>query len=176
MIDKAKLMVVEKEIRQHVSVPDMYNKILGFYGNIAQESVCCPFHNEKTPSFSYAPSLGIWTCFGECSRSGDSIELYRFYLEKHKGMKMSRTRTIQMLMTIPEIKMYLTIEDLEIQRTGMGFQEYLKTMTNAKNRQLDETKAKRLNAVLKVSRSSEVSDFIENYNKLLWLNTNLYEG
>lgn len=34
---------------------------------------CCPFHNEKTPSFSVSPAKGIYKCFG-CGKGGDSIQ------------------------------------------------------------------------------------------------------
>lgn len=32
----------------------------------------CPFHNEKTPSFTVSPTKGIYKCFG-CGKSGNSI-------------------------------------------------------------------------------------------------------
>ncbi|QDV06841.1 DNA primase [Planctomycetes bacterium Poly30] len=35
---------------------------------------CCPFHEERTPSFKVDPQTDIWYCFGACRKGGDVIK------------------------------------------------------------------------------------------------------
>jgi len=42
---------------------------------------CCPFHNEKTPSFSVSPSKGIYKCFG-CGKAGSAVD----FVMEHESM------------------------------------------------------------------------------------------
>jgi hypothetical protein len=41
-------------------------------------SACCPFHKEKSPSFSVSEDKGFYYCFG-CGASGDAIEFVMAY-------------------------------------------------------------------------------------------------
>ena len=50
----------------------------------------CPFHEEKTPSFSVAPDKGIYHCFG-CGKGGNAIN---FIIENEK---LSFVEAIQQL-------------------------------------------------------------------------------
>lgn len=39
--------------------------------------ICCPFHQEDTPSFSYSAEKGVWRCFGACKFGGDVIAMHQ---------------------------------------------------------------------------------------------------
>lgn len=51
-------------------------RVIGDYVSLKKKGnnywACCPFHNEKTPSFSVNPSKGLFKCFG-CGKGGDAI-------------------------------------------------------------------------------------------------------
>jgi hemoglobin/transferrin/lactoferrin receptor protein len=50
--------------------------VIGDYVSLKKKGAnlwaCCPFHGEKSPSFSVSPAKGIYKCFG-CGKAGDSI-------------------------------------------------------------------------------------------------------
>ena len=51
---------------------------------------CCPFHNEKTPSFYVTPSKGIFKCFG-CGKAGSAVG----FLMEHE--RLSYTEALRYL-------------------------------------------------------------------------------
>lgn len=53
---------VEEVVADHVALKKRGANLIG----------CCPFHNEKTPSFYVSPAKGIYKCFG-CGKGGNAI-------------------------------------------------------------------------------------------------------
>lgn len=55
-------------------------KLIGSMINLKKKGpnyvCCCPFHNEKTPSFTITPSKQMYYCFG-CHEHGDAIQFLR---------------------------------------------------------------------------------------------------
>jgi len=70
-----------REIRDAAKIED----IIGDYVTLKKRGVnllgLCPFHNEKTPSFTVSPAKNIYKCFG-CGESGGSIN----FIMEHEGM------------------------------------------------------------------------------------------
>lgn len=65
-------MSVTDDIKARVDILDLigsYNVTLKRAGRIYK--ACCPFHQERTPSFAVYPDSGTWRCFGACAEGGD---------------------------------------------------------------------------------------------------------
>lgn len=54
------------------SIVDVIGDFVALRRRGANYTACCPFHHEKTPSFSVSPSKGIFKCFG-CGKAGNVV-------------------------------------------------------------------------------------------------------
>ncbi len=73
-----------------VNLADLIGEYVTLQNKGGRWWACCPFHNEKTPSFSVNPEKGFYHCFG-CGKGGNAIQ---FVMEQEK-------------MTFPEACQYL---------------------------------------------------------------------
>ena len=59
--------------------------IIGDFVTLKRKGVnytaCCPFHNEKTPSFIVSPAKGVYKCFG-CGKGGNAVT----FLMEHESL------------------------------------------------------------------------------------------
>lgn len=69
-----------EQIKSHADVVEVVSDYLTLKKRGSNYMACCPFHNEKSPSFNVNPRLGIYKCFG-CGKSGDAIS---FVMEHEK--------------------------------------------------------------------------------------------
>jgi DNA primase len=73
-----------EEIKSRTPVEDLvreYVPTLKRSGALWQ--ACCPFHEEKTPSFKVDPRKGYWRCYGACDEGGDQID----FIKRHVGVE-----------------------------------------------------------------------------------------
>ena len=59
-------------IEETAKIEEVVGDFLTLKRRGASYVACCPFHNEKTPSFYVTPSKGIFKCFG-CGKAGTAI-------------------------------------------------------------------------------------------------------
>lgn len=75
----------------------------------ANYTACCPFHNEKTPSFSVSPSKGIFKCFG-CGKAGNAVN---FVMEHEQLTYVEAIRFLGKKYGIEIIEKEETPEDIQ---------------------------------------------------------------
>ena len=82
-IDEVKLRsAIEEVVREYV--PDLKKA-----GRLWE--ACCPFHDEKTPSFKVDPAKQMWRCYGACSEGGDVLSFVQ------KSQNMGFTDALELL-------------------------------------------------------------------------------
>jgi len=62
-----------ERIKQAADIVEVVGDFVSLKKKGANYSACCPFHNEKSPSFNVNPVRQIFKCFG-CGAAGDSIK------------------------------------------------------------------------------------------------------
>lgn len=68
------------QIQSAVDIVDVVSDFVSLKRKGTSWQACCPFHNEKTPSFSVSPAKGIFHCFG-CHKAGNAVT---FVMEAEK--------------------------------------------------------------------------------------------
>lgn len=111
-------MISQNSIQQILSRIDIV-EIIGSFIKLKKRGAnylgLCPFHNEKTPSFTVSPSKEIYKCFG-CGRSGNSIgflmeaEKYS-YVEALRWLAAKYNVEIEETETSPEYKQQQQVAD-----------------------------------------------------------------
>lgn len=76
--------MIDRETTDRIFAAAEVVDIVGEFVQLQRKGVnytaCCPFHNEKTPSFIVSPAKGLYKCFG-CGKGGNSIN---FVMEHEK--------------------------------------------------------------------------------------------
>ena len=67
-----------EEVRSASDIVDVVSSYVKIQKRGAQYMGLCPFHNEKTPSFSVSPSKQMYYCFG-CGAGGNVITFIMQY-------------------------------------------------------------------------------------------------
>lgn len=111
-------LIAQETIQQILSRVDIID-IIGSFVKLKKRGTNylgqCPFHNEKTPSFTVSPSKEIFKCFG-CGKSGNTIgflmehEKYS-YVEAIKWLAAKYNVEIEEIAVSPEVKLQQQVSD-----------------------------------------------------------------
>jgi DNA primase len=93
-----------QQVRDRMDIADVLGNFLNLKRKGANLSCPCPFHSEKTASFTVSPTKQIYKCFG-CGKTGDSIT----FLVEHE--RKTYPEAIQWLADRYNIQVELEQED-----------------------------------------------------------------
>jgi len=100
------------EIKSKIDIVDLISEYIQLKQAGANWKACCPFHNEKTPSFMVSREKQIWHCFG-CGEGGDAFS----FVQKIENMEFPEA--LRLLAQKAGIKLKKIDPTLTSQRTKL---------------------------------------------------------
>ena len=95
-----------EEVKLKVSIPQYFYNIIvpqlgSYYGLYpvdfdSKPVVCCPLHDEDTPSMRFYPETNTFYCFG-CRKGGDVVQLHREFTDRITGSRPTFGEAIDFL-------------------------------------------------------------------------------
>ena len=77
--------MIERDVIDRIlaaaNIVDVVGDYVTLKRNGANYKACCPFHDEKTPSFVVSPAKGLFKCFG-CGKAGNAVT----FVMEHEGI------------------------------------------------------------------------------------------
>lgn len=110
-----------QELLNRVDIVDVVDASVPLKKAGANYSACCPFHNEKTPSFTVSPTKQFYHCFG-CGAHGTALG----FLMEYQGLGFVdavHELAKRVGMTVPQETR--TVEQVAAQKAAVGMHEAL---------------------------------------------------
>lgn len=104
--------MIPKETVQRIidaaKIEDVVGNVITLKRRGSNYVACCPFHEEKTPSFYVSPSKGIYKCFG-CGKAGSAVG---FIMEYEHQTYPEALRTLARKFNIEIVEKEETAEEI----------------------------------------------------------------
>ena len=110
-----------QELLNRVDIVDVVDASVPLKKAGANYSACCPFHNEKTPSFTVSPTKQFYHCFG-CGAHGTALG----FMMEYQGLGFVdavHELAKRVGMTVPQETR--TVEQVAAQKAAVGMHEVL---------------------------------------------------
>ncbi len=139
-----------QDLLNRVDIVDVVDKSVPLKKAGANYTACCPFHNEKSPSFTVSPSKQFYHCFG-CGAHGSAISFLMEYeglsfvdsvqeLAKQQGLTVPQTQNTENKVSKNEAK--------NLQSTLLQAAEYYKQQLKQSPRAIDYLKGRGLTGII----------------------------
>jgi DNA primase len=128
-----------QELLNRVDVVDVIDKSVPLKKAGANYSACCPFHNEKSPSFTVSPTKQFYHCFG-CGAHGTAIG----FLMEYAGLSFIEAindlaKNVGMIVPKEDSTPQSREVDAQNKTIKLGLQETLQQAANYYKAQLKES-------------------------------------